>query len=178
MRLTGAFSMGVIHDWIAGCLPGVPPKTQEEAAVLHFVNVFTRSVLTCEYRRGEAVVSSDSISAIAIVKEAFSREATARRIAISDTLQTNEDSIAHFIGLIHPKLQEQSLLARQVQLVAATTEIAGNDPDAPWLSEEYSHIVKNAKGIQKAFVERPRVLEYLTGIVTDIFVDWHKLKGE
>lgn len=39
------------------------------------------------YRRGAAVLSSDSASTLAIVKELISKEATARRVHITDSFQ-------------------------------------------------------------------------------------------
>ena len=30
---------------------------------------------------------------------------------------------------------------------------------------------------RKEFKNRARALEYLTGIITDLFVDWHRLRG-
>lgn len=58
-----------------------------EEAVLHFENVFTGGVLIASYRRGAAVLRSDSASTLAIVKELVSKEATARRLQITDTFQ-------------------------------------------------------------------------------------------
>ncbi|CAN0132917.1 unnamed protein product, partial [Hapterophycus canaliculatus] len=32
--------------------------------------------------------------------------------------------------------------------------------------------------LEKEFKGRPRALEYISGIITDLYVDWHKFKGD
>lgn len=61
-----------------------------EEATLNFENVFTGGILTASYRRGAAVLCSDSASTLAIVKELVSKEATARRVNITDAFQVWE----------------------------------------------------------------------------------------
>ncbi|CAM9128537.1 unnamed protein product, partial [Choristocarpus tenellus] len=92
LKLRGSFSMAVMHDWIGMCLPDLPPRPSGEEATVHFRNVYTGAVLSVEYRRGEAIARSDSVSSLAIVKELISKEATARRIQISDSFQVKTDS--------------------------------------------------------------------------------------
>lgn len=60
---------------------------EAEDATLNFENVFTGGLLTVSYRRGAAVLSSDSASTLAIVKELISKEATSRRVHITDSFQ-------------------------------------------------------------------------------------------
>ena len=61
------------------------------------------------------------------------------------------------------------------------TRQPANPPSLPplpqWLSQEYREILKNAKRIQDEFKDRPRALAYIIGIVTDLYVDWHKYNG-
>lgn len=65
-----------------------------------------------------------------------------------------------------------------------------DDKDTRWLSPEYADILKNKETIRyiarrlmcndvyrKQFSNRAKELERLSGIVTDLFVDWHKLRG-
>lgn len=60
---------------------------EAEEATLNFRNVFTGGILTASYRRGAAVLVSDSASTLAIVKELTSKEATARRVHITESFQ-------------------------------------------------------------------------------------------
>ncbi|CAM9371775.1 unnamed protein product [Ectocarpus sp. 13 AM-2016] len=178
--LRGNFTMQVIHDWLAMCLPDVPPRVSEEAedATLNFENVFTGGILTASYRRGAAVLSSDSASTLAIVKELISKEATSRRVHITDTFQGEPESIPVFLKRLDPKLNRQFQLAHQVEVMGALKEVSMQEPETSWMFEEYRYILDNAERIQKEFKGRPRALEYISGIITDLYVDWHKFKGD
>ncbi|CAM9764264.1 unnamed protein product [Scytosiphon promiscuus] len=178
--LRGSFTMQVVHDWLATCLPDVPPRISEEAedATLNFENVFTGGILTASYRRGAAVLSSDSASTLAIVKELISKEATARRVHITDSFQAEPNSVPAFLKLLDPKLKKQFELAHQVELMDALKEISMQEPETPWMFEEYRYILDNAERITKEFKGRPRALEYISGIITDLYVDWHKFQGD
>ena len=46
-----------------------------------------------------------------------------------------------------------------------------------WLSPEYKDILANREMITAEFKERKSSLEYYFGIVSDLFVDWSKMKG-
>lgn len=51
LRLTGQFSLGEAHSWVAFCLPNIseqPPV--EDVATLHFKSTFIDSQLECCYR--------------------------------------------------------------------------------------------------------------------------------
>jgi Bardet-Biedl syndrome 7 protein len=45
------------------------------------------------------------------------------------------------------------------------------------MSSEYKQTLTNADALKKEFENQPRALEYLSGIVTDLYVDNHKFKG-
>lgn len=64
-----------------------------------------------------------------------------------------------------------------MQLVDAVQEIAMAEPDLAWLSQEHQDILRDQETIRREFKGRDRSLDYLCGIVTDLFVDWHKLQG-
>jgi hypothetical protein len=53
------------------------------------------------------------------------------------------------------------------------TESGGNE----WLSPEYAEIQRSQETIRQEFKKRDQSLEYLVGIITDLFVDWNKLHG-
>lgn len=52
LTLKGSFSQAEMHNWIAYCIPEVPEKYQtveNGKAVYHFQNVFSGTMLQCEY---------------------------------------------------------------------------------------------------------------------------------
>lgn len=64
-----------------------------------------------------------------------------------------------------------------MQLVDAVQEIAMQESDLSWMTEEYAAVLRDQETIRKEFKNRDKSLEYLCGIVTDLFVDWNKLQG-
>lgn len=74
-------------------------------------------------------------------------------------------------------------------LVDAVQELAQLPPDfaaadelnsgpGSWLPDEYKDILENQEDIRKEYKTRTRAVEYLTGIVTDLFVDYHRIQGQ
>jgi len=179
VRFTGNMLLPTIHEWVQSLLPDVPPRLAEsdKECIFHFRNSFTGSTVTTSYRKNEIVFESDSPSAVAIAKEMISRLATARRIQLEETLEAREQSVECFLSLIRGKLEHLLSLARKVDIVDAIMEIAQLEGDNSWLSAEYRAILDSQETVKQEFKDRTRALEYLTGIVTDLFVDWHRLRG-
>lgn len=74
-------------------------------------------------------------------------------------------------------MDHQLSLTRKMQLVDAVQEIAMNENSTDWLSSEYVEILNDQETIRKEFKNRDKSLEYLSGIITDLYVDWNKLQG-
>ncbi|KAJ8603288.1 hypothetical protein CTAYLR_006958 [Chrysophaeum taylorii] len=192
LAFQGDFSAQMFHDWLGACLPEVPPRPQPyeegeekdddaEQALdyrMCFRNVYTAGTLECDYADGEARVRSDSLSAIAILKEHVSKEAVRLRVSVRDTVTVDDATIPHFLKLIDHKLKAQVDLARRAMLLDAVNEIytSEEDPDQ-WISEEYAYIHANAANIRKDLDNSETALDYLVGIVTDFFVDRLKFAG-
>eukprot|EP01035_Chromulina_nebulosa_P027911 gene27911-36771_t len=147
--------MAVIHEWISAIFPDVPPRLDDS---------------TTEQR--------ENASTIAIVKENVTRLANYRRVALEEFLTTHEASVPTFLALIREKLEHQLSLTRKMQLVDAVQEITMQEAgDTPWLSAEYADVLTHQETIRQEFKNRDKSLEYLSGIVTDLYVDWNKLQG-
>ena len=157
--------------------PARPPPITDLAHRLCFENVYTGGVVECDYEANRARVCSDSISALAILKEHVSREAVRLRQDVHDHLSMEEASIPSFLQLIDPKLKYQRKLAERVELIDAIHEIATAEEDTRWLDEEYRYIHENADALRKEHAKAPQALQYLTGVVADFFVDSMKARG-
>ena len=180
LTLKGGFGMTVAHDWIKSCLPEVPPFQDdgESSKDLTFRNVFTGSLVSVTYGKDKLKVRSDNLSTLAIFKEHVSREATSRRINVSDSVEVKEETIPGFLGLLHERLQRLLSLSRQVEILEALKEINSAEGDnAPWLSQEYKDVLASAEQIKVEHKNRPQMLQYLCGLITDLFVDRHRLRG-
>ncbi|XP_046325809.1 Bardet-Biedl syndrome 7 protein homolog isoform X2 [Haliotis rufescens] len=179
LTLTGQFSLAEIHSWVCFCLPELPDRTPAgDSVTFHFVSTFLSTQLECSYRKGEAVFRSDNISTISILKDVLSKEATKKKIRLDITYDVSDESIPHTLSLIHPRLEHQLLLAKKVQLVDALKELAVHESDTSFLSAEYQQILKEADQLQTEYKKQPCHLERLYGMITDLYIDKFKFKGQ
>ncbi|GMH58382.1 hypothetical protein TL16_g02598 [Triparma laevis f. inornata] len=179
LTLRGSFSVNVAHEWMRAGVPEIPPYVEsDEAKAWTFRNVFTGSILKVTYEKDLMRVESDNLSTLAIFKECVSRESMRRRVHVSDSVEVKESTIPGFLGLLHNRLQHLLALSRQVDIIESLKEINNAEAgDTTWMSQEYVEILKNADAIKAEHKQRPMLMNYLAGIITDLFVDRHKLRG-
>mmetsp|Transcript_38791 Transcript_38791/g.74315 ORF Transcript_38791/g.74315 Transcript_38791/m.74315 type:complete len:719 (+) Transcript_38791:332-2488(+) len=177
LRITGSFPLSEIHSWVVFCVPEIPNRAPGDDVYFAFESVLMGTILTCKYKAGEGVFRSDSLTTLAILKEGITKEATARKTRINTTFEMKEDSVAHFCRLMHPKLQYQLGLSKKVKLIEALKEVQMQEDDVNFLDPSYKEILDNAKQVEMEHKQQPRQLEYLHGIVKDLFIDFHKFKG-
>ncbi|XP_018601717.1 BBSome complex member BBS7 [Scleropages formosus] len=179
LSLTGQFSFAEIHSWVVFCLPEVPEKTPAgESATFLFQNTFLGTQLETTYSKGEGHFKSDNISTISILKDVLSKEATKRKINLNISYDINEDSVNHTLRMIHPKLEYQLLLAKKVQLIDALKELQVHEGNADFLIPEYRSILEESTHLLEEYKKQPAHLERLYGMITDLFIDKFKFKGQ
>jgi len=215
LTLTGAFSLPDVHAWVQLCLPDVSSKlsSSDGTHILYFRSTFLKTVLTVEYSKGRCTFRSDSVTAISIVKEVLTKEATSKKIQIQVELDLALPSIKAFLNMLKPELDTHFTLAKRHALIAPLKEIATHEmglvpaagaAGAPatgvagasiggsastggilahleelssFLQPSYIEILRDSDKIEAALKSAPRHLDFLRGIVTDLFVDMHKLQG-
>ena len=179
LKLSGQFSLAEMHSWICYSLPDAPERTPvDEQVTFYFTSSFLDTQLECQYGKGEAIFRSDNISTISILKDVVTKEATKRKINLHINCDLNEESIPNVLYRIHPKLEYQLLLAKRVQLIDGLKELQTYEDDASFLTEEYKEILENADKLSEEFKKQPCHLERLYGMVTDLYIDRHKFKGQ
>ncbi|KAK3099890.1 hypothetical protein FSP39_011300 [Pinctada imbricata] len=186
IKLSGAFSLAEMHSWVCFCLPELPERTPPgDLITFHFVSTFLDTQLECLYsgsnktgKKGEAVFRSDNISTISILKDVLTKEATKKKIRLDITYDIAEESIPYTLNLIHPKLEYQLLLAKKVQLIDALKELSVHESDTSFMSGEYKQILEEADDLQAEYKRQPCHLERLYGMITDLYIDKFKFKGQ
>ncbi|XP_066505486.1 Bardet-Biedl syndrome 7 protein isoform X2 [Hoplias malabaricus] len=179
LRLVGQFSFAEIHSWVVFCLPEVPEKTPAgENITFYFQNTFLGTQLEASYCKGEGNFKSDNISTISILKDVLSKEATKRKINLNISYEVNEDSVSHTLKMIHPKLEYQLVLAKKVQLIDALKELQVHEGNADFLIPEYRSILDESARLLEEYKKQPAHLERLYGMITDLFIDKFKFKGQ
>lgn len=172
--------MSLLHDWVQNILPDIPPRLNEEQDVCckYFCkNSFSDAVTTVEYSKNSLIVCSECASTIVIFKENVTRLANFRRIQVEEAVTTNDDSITSIFELLRSKLDYQLSLSRKFELLDSLQEITMQEDNISWLPAEYADILQNQESIRREFKLREKALGYLSGMLTDLYVDWGRLKG-
>ncbi|XP_024919046.1 BBSome complex member BBS7 isoform X2 [Cynoglossus semilaevis] len=179
LSLVGQFSFAEIHSWVVFCLPEVPEKTPAgESITFYFHNTFLGTQLEANYCKGEGHFRSDNISTISILSDVLSKEATKRKINLNISYDINDDSVSHTLRMIHPKLEFQLVLARKVQLIDALKELQIHEGNSDFLIPEYRNILDESASLLEEYKKQPAHLERLYGMITDLFIDKFKFKGQ
>ncbi|XP_072290934.1 Bardet-Biedl syndrome 7 protein [Eucyclogobius newberryi] len=179
LSLVGQFSFAEIHSWVVFCLPEVPEKTPAgESITFYFQNTFLGTQVKATYCKGEGHFKSDNISTISILSDVLSKEATKRKINLNISYEINDESVSFTLRMIHPKLEYQLLLARKVQLIDALKELEVHEGNADFLIPEYRSILDQSANLLEEYKKQPAHLERLYGMITDLFIDKFKFKGQ
>lgn len=80
--------------------------------------------LVITYGKGKAVFDSESISAISILKDVISQEASTRGVHINIQWDTNDQSIKRVLELLKPKFDYYQSITRKYQVLTALKEIS------------------------------------------------------
>jgi Bardet-Biedl syndrome 7 protein len=178
LHLSGAFTLLQIHEWVSLCLPEVPSRLQDDDVVMYYKNTYLGNLLVCRYCKGEASFTSPSVSAIAILKEVITKEATARKVTLNLSLDIQKETIPVMLGYLRPLLDAKHALASQVKLIDGIKELQMHEDDyAAWMAPEYQQILMAGDRILNDFKASPKALNYLAGILTDLYVDLCKFRG-
>ena len=70
------------------------------------------------------------------------------------------------------------VLLTQVKLVETLKEVKLQEPDTSFLAPEYVEILDNEEQIKRELKEQPGRLQFLYGLITDLYVDNFKFKGQ
>jgi len=82
LKFKGSFSADNAMQWISSCINDVPTQTSEseELVKMYFKSTFIDTVIVIEVSPGVLEVRSDNLSAITIIKDHVSSEASNRKI--------------------------------------------------------------------------------------------------
>ncbi|XP_014782164.1 Bardet-Biedl syndrome 7 protein homolog isoform X1 [Octopus bimaculoides] len=178
LKLKGQFSFMEAHSWGSSCLPEFPEKPpMEETAVHYFISAFQQTMLECSYSKGEILFRSENISTISILKDFITTEATKKKIHLTITCDVDNNLVPYILNIMHPKMEDQLRLARNVKILEALEELQVHEKDLSFLSEEYQKILEHAESIRNEISQSSFHLERLHNVITDLFIDSNRFKG-
>eukprot|EP01022_Parablepharisma_sp_SALTPOND_P003127 TRINITY_DN1123_c2_g1_i1.p4 TRINITY_DN1123_c2_g1~~TRINITY_DN1123_c2_g1_i1.p4 ORF type:complete len:237 (-),score=26.59 TRINITY_DN1123_c2_g1_i1:1874-2584(-) len=178
ITVKGNFSETEMNAWLSLCLPDVPQHFAEENSCLYYRSAFTGSHLICKYGKGTAVITSDSITTLTIIKDSIIKSAAQRKVILDTSSAMNDECTYSLLKMLHPKIQGLYDLKLKADLVEAVKELklqqeqeASTGEKSFELPEEYEKIATNASEISKEQKKQPKKLEYIYGIIVDLYMD-------
>ncbi|GAB1601669.1 Bardet-Biedl syndrome 7 protein homolog isoform X2 [Argonauta hians] len=179
LKLKGQFSFMEAHSWGTACLPEFPEKPPVgDSAVFYFMSAFQNTMLECSYSKGEILFRSENISTISILKDFITTEATKKKIHLNITCDVDENLVPYILNVMHPKMEKQLSLIRNVRILEALEEVCVHEKDVNFLSDEYKNILADAEDIRAQFSQTSTNLDRLHSVITDLFIDSHRFKGQ
>lgn len=90
----------------------------------------------------------------------------------------NPQSVSHVIKLIEPHLVTHCLIEKEYTTLNTIIDLdIQNDDELISLGSEYIHILKRKNEIIDSYNKSPMVLDRLIALITDLYVDFNKIKG-
>ena len=184
MIIRGAFGETDMNAWLSLCLPDVPQHVAEDDNMICYKSAFTGSHLICKYGKGSAAIKSDSITTLTIIKDSIAKSAAQKKIVLDISPSMNDEGTFTILKMLHPKIQELYELKQKAELVEAVKDMklqqdqeAASGEKTFDLPEEYDKVAVHANDILKEQKKQPRKLEYIYGIIVDLFMDRAKALG-
>lgn len=177
LRLNGPFTLMDMHQWLSQCVNEMPSRPTDDEISIVFRSTFVGSWLLGRYGKGSAVMRSDSITTISVLKDVITREATARKIQMSISVDVKDETFPWFLELIHPKMSFQHSLTQQVRLVEPLREMQLQENDTKFLTPELQKVLQHGSEIQQQFEMQPARLSFLHNVICESYKHKCRLKG-
>eukprot|EP00946_MAST-07B_sp_MAST-7B-sp1_P003073 g3073.t1 len=182
LMIKGTFSVERAHKWLLLMLPDVSPQF-DGTSHMKFQNAMIKTLLEVSFSEGSLEFRSDNISTLAIIKDTISKEAISTNTKLNITAQIHPEGPENMMNRLRPLIEAQFALSRDVQLIEAIKEAAGDDltenggAAVEYLDPRLVHLLENANEMTKKLKENPMRLNLLFGAVSDLFIDFHLFKG-
>lgn len=121
--ISGNFTLEEIHSWLSACIPQIPPRMAEDSSAIWYENVFSKTYLFCQFRSAEAKFQSDSISVMAILRDALTHEATRHHQRISLNFSPHPKCLEHNLQQLWPKIEYLKSVGHKASIALALNEL-------------------------------------------------------
>lgn len=90
----------------------------------------------------------------------------------------NPQSVCYVIKLIEPHLITHSLIQKEYNTLNTIIDLdIQNDDELISLGAEYIDVLKRKNEIIAAYNKSPLILDRLIALITDLYIDFNKIKG-
>lgn len=172
--ITGNFTLTEATRWLRKLLADMPEAVSHSEVTLSFSSELGCS-LNIIYKAGLLIARSESASTLEAIKETVSKEAGIQR-ALEFDLNLKQESVDFLLEKLDTRYTEVLSNTLNLQLIDAFSEMA-NYGELMNLSEENRQIYERREELLSNKEVNAGVLEYLQGVITDLFIDWKKANG-
>lgn len=89
----------------------------------------------------------------------------------------NQNSIPHLIRKLEPKLIAHMRLINDYDILKCLLDLDITEEESECLVDKYKALLQNKDQIQSDYKKDQVTINRIFGIVSDLYVDWFKLKG-
>ncbi|KAJ3415639.1 Bardet-Biedl syndrome 7 protein [Chytridiales sp. JEL 0842] len=194
LKITGELSLPEFHYYLSTCFPDIPEYTPALVDASQEIKYFfkrkgTNTAIICRLTHGAAHFSSDTITAISIIKDSFIQTAQLRRQTIDVSFSIDFDTISKSLqplwGFVDQYCQtcKEALLVEGMKEVLATVDTTGNDfgidvgkTDSVW-EDEFAALFNKGDEVLR---ERERMTERIDSVfkqLTDLYIEFQLHQG-
>ena len=113
IQLKGKFEASDALNWVQNCIADVPASIDSKTE-LFFKSVLLGTYLSLTIEDGSIWIKSDNLSVMAIMKDSFTADASARKITVSvEVTELDWSSLDHVINILNPMVQRQYDIAQK-----------------------------------------------------------------
>ena len=106
IKLSGKFDAQDALKWVSNCIADIPASIDNKTE-LFFKNVLLGTYLSLQIEDGAVVIKSDNLSVMAIMKDSFTSDASARKILVNvEETELDWTSLDHVINILNPMVQK------------------------------------------------------------------------
>ncbi|KAL0236765.1 hypothetical protein PCE1_000163 [Barthelona sp. PCE] len=175
LTIEGNFTDLDMKTWLADVISDFNIRNSNDK--FFFENVFLQTFLKIDLEEEKATFCSNNCSIIAIVKEFVSTRATQSFIQIRPSVVLSMEAVRHVIGLLYPKMEKAVNVVSSVQLLPWIKEISMHIELDAKLPEKYQQVLDNEFELMVEEKQSRRDLDFLKGLLIDLFIDLWRLKG-
>ncbi|XP_028163089.1 Bardet-Biedl syndrome 7 protein homolog isoform X3 [Ostrinia furnacalis] len=173
VRVSGSFSVAEITSWLNEALPGDLPRPSSNV-VFARSHALLKTILVCQYQRGNAVFKSDNITTIAILRDMMSNCSVDKSIRVEISCDIPVDSCLKAFIRIQDYYEEEY---KKYQDLALKKALSALDLDDKTVNEEELTLCEDYRrvwNIADGDINKTHFKELLETIHR-WYADWHEL---
>lgn len=169
--LEGQFGAGDIHTWLGRCFSDLSPTVSSPRTTLVYVSTLVGTSVEVVYEDGHALLRSDCLTTLAILRDTISKEATLNSVHMNMSSNPNLDSVPHCLRFMIPKFEYHLRIAQQFHVLDPLKELVAHENNIEFLTFEQQRLLEQSVVIEQKHAAQPHHLRCLHDTVVRLYSD-------